>query len=287
MQGVGALQTTQNESRLPSTSTRRPMSDPLVTVVLPVLNEAENLPWLLERIPTHRTEIVMVDGGSTDGSRSVARRLRPDIIVLGQCRPGKGCALVHGYRRAAGDVLITLDADGSTDPAEIPRFVEALLNGADFAKGTREAEGGGSDDLTRLRRFGNRVLTWLANRRLHTDYSDFCYGYNAFWRDCLPSLTFTAPGCDDSTPRPGDGFEIETFMHVRARQTGLHVVEVPSYERRRMHGTSHLRTFSDGFRCLATLLRGGRIPRREAVDLGGSGAEVVIKPCPSLLALDA
>jgi glycosyltransferase involved in cell wall biosynthesis len=284
MRGVGALHRPQEQAR--SAPTRRSLVDPQITVVLPVLNEAENLPWLLERIPTHQTEIVMVDGGSTDGSRAIARRLRPDIIVVGQCRPGKGCALVHGYRRATGDVIVTLDADGSTDPAEIPKFVEALLNGADFAKGTREADGGGSDDLTRLRRFGNHVLTWLANRRLGTDYSDFCYGYNAFWRDCLPSLTFTMRGCENSTPQPGDGFEIETLMHIRARHTGLLVVEVPSYEGRRMYGASHLRTFSDGFRCLVTLMRAGRIRRREVVELRGAGSDIGLEPCPSLFALD-
>lgn len=283
MKGVGGLHI---EGQSESAPARRPLRDPSVTVVLPVLNEAENLPWLLERIPNHGTEIVMVDGGSMDGSRVLARELRPDIVIVGQCRPGKGCALAHGYRRATGDVIVTLDADGSTDPAEIPRFVEALLSGADFAKGSREIEGGGSDDLTRLRRFGNRLLTWLANRRLSTRYSDFCYGYNAFWRDCIPSLTFTMPGCGDSGPQSGDGFEIETFMHVRARQTGLVVVEVPSYERQRMYGNSHLRTFADGFRCLATLLRAGRIRRNEAVELRSSGTEYSLEPCRSVFALD-
>ncbi len=284
MRGVGVVHT-EDQSR--SAPARRPLTDPLITVVLPVLNEAENLRWLLPRIPTEGVEIVMVDGGSTDGSRVVARELRSDIVIVGQCRPGKGCAMVHGYRRASGDVIVTLDADGSTDPAEIPRFVEALLNGADFAKGTREAEGGGSADLTRLRRFGNRGITWLANRRLSTHYSDFCYGYNAFWHDCLPSLTFTMAGCEETAPQEGDGFEIETYMHVRARLTGLQVVEVPSYELPRINGTSHLRTFSDGFKCLTTLMRAGRVRRRETAALHGTGSEIGLAPCPSLLALDA
>ncbi len=282
MRGVGEA-TTEVQSR--SASARRPPSDPSVTVVLPVLNEAENLPWLLPRIPAG-IEVVMIDGGSTDRSREIARKLRPDIVIVGQCRPGKGCALVHGYRRATGDLIVTLDGDGSNDPAEIPRFVGALLNGADFAKGSRKFDGGGSADLTRLRRFGNLGLTWFANRRLRTHFTDFCYGYNAFWRDCLPSLTFTMSGCGDSTPQPGDGFEIETFMHVRARQTGLLVVEVPSYEGRRMYGASHLHTFSDGFKCLMTLVRAGRIRRREVVELRGAESEIGLEPCRSLLAID-
>jgi glycosyltransferase involved in cell wall biosynthesis len=284
MRGVGASHTEEQANSAPA---RRPLTDPWITVVLPVLNEAENLPSLLPRIPSHRTEIVMVDGGSTDGSRALAREVRPDIVIVGQCRPGKGSALAHGYRRASGDVIVTLDADGSTDPAEIPRFVEALLDGADFAKGTREIDGGGSDDLTRLRRFGNRCLTWFANRKLRTHFSDFCYGYNAFWRDCLPSLTFTIAGCAEPGPQPGDGFEIETLMHVRARQTGLFVVEVPSFEHSRMYGASHLRTFADGFRCLRTLAAAERIRRGDAAERQSSTPELNLEPCRSLLVLDA
>jgi glycosyltransferase involved in cell wall biosynthesis len=282
MRGVGELHT---EDQTSAASARR-ASEPSVTVVLPVLNEADNLRWLLPRLPTHRTEIVMIDGGSTDGSRAVARELRPDIVIIGQCRPGKGCALVHGYRRATGDVIVNLDADGSCDPEEIPHFVQALLNGADFAKGTRQVDGGGSADLTPLRRFGNRFLTWLANRTLGTQFTDLAYGYNAFWRDCLPSLTFTMPGCHESAPQPSDGFEIETVLHVRARQTGLVVVEVPSYERRRMHGSSHLRAIPDGIRCLSTLMRAARVRRRDVVERRSIGAELNFERCSSLFPLD-
>ena len=87
-----------------------------------------------------------------------------------------------------------LDADGSTDPAEIPRFVAALLAGADFAKGSRFIAGGGSTDITTMRRIGNWGLAKVVNSLWGGQYSDLCYGYNAFWRRCLPSSHPTARG---------------------------------------------------------------------------------------------
>jgi hypothetical protein len=80
------------------------------------------------------------------------------------------------------------DADGSADPDEIPRFIEALVEGADFAKGSRFRPGGGSADITAVRRLGNRFLhTWM-NVSFGTRFTDLCYGYNAFWADLIPLL---------------------------------------------------------------------------------------------------
>src|SRR5687767_2799244 len=107
---------------------------PAVSVVIPTLNEAKNLPLVLGEIPAEY-EIVIVDGWSTDGTVEVARELRPDARILRQRRKGKGDALARGFAAATGDIVVMLDADGSADPAEIPRFVEALVAGADFAKG--------------------------------------------------------------------------------------------------------------------------------------------------------
>lgn len=91
--------------------------------------------------------MVIVDGHSTDDTVAVALRHRPDATIVMQDRKGKGNALACGFKAATGDITVMLDADGSTDPAEIPRFVAALTNGFDFAKGTRFVTGGGSDDI--------------------------------------------------------------------------------------------------------------------------------------------
>jgi glycosyltransferase involved in cell wall biosynthesis len=225
---------------------------PSVSVVIPTLNEAANLPLVLAEVPLEY-EVVVVDGPSTDGTRDVARRLRPDATILTQRRKGKGDALARGFAAATGDIIVMLDADGSADPAEIPRFVDALLAGADFAKGSRFLPGGGSSDITLLRKLGNAALTGGVNTIFDCDYTDLCYGYNAFWRRCLDELFVSC-----------DGFEVETSINVQVAKLGLKVVEVPSYERDRFHGVSNLNAVRDGLRVLRTIIGEWILPKRAA-----------------------
>ena len=229
---------------------------PKVTVVIPTLNEARNLPHVFAELPDGLHEVIVVDGNSVDDTVATARQLWPDVRVVMQNRSGKGNALACGFAAATGDIIAMVDADGSADPAEIPRFVKALLDGADFAKGTRFAEGGGSCDITRLRRLGNRMLSGLVNVLCRTKYSDLCYGYNIFWRRHVPVF-----GLDIETDVPvgsgtrlwGDGFEVETLINIRIAQAGLKVTEVASYEHSRIHGVSNLNAASDGWRVLRTI----------------------------------
>jgi glycosyltransferase involved in cell wall biosynthesis len=176
-----------------------------------------------------------------------------------QNRRGKGNALACGFAAVTGDIVVMLDADGSADPREIPRFVRALVEGADFAKGTRFATGAGTLDITRTRRVGNRLLNGLVNVAYGTRYSDLCYGYNAFWVHCLPVLDLDV-GLPGEAMLWGDGFEVETLINVRAAAAGLRVVEVPSFEAVRIHGVSNLNAVSDGLRVLRTIA----VERREA-----------------------
>ena len=230
---------------------------PKVSVVIPALNEARNLPHVFAELPDGLHEVIVVDGNSVDDTVATARRLRPGVRIVTQNRCGKGNALACGFAAATGDIIAMVDADGSADPAEIPQFVRALLDGADFAKGTRFAAGGGSSDITRLRRLGNRMLSGLVNVLCRTKYSDLCYGYNAFWRRHVPVF-----GLDTETDVPagsgarlwGDGFEVETLINVRIAQAGLRVTEVASYEHSRIHGVSNLNAVRDGWRVLRTIL---------------------------------
>jgi glycosyltransferase involved in cell wall biosynthesis len=216
---------------------------PTVSAVIPALNEAGNLRWLLPRL-TAVDEVVIVDGESSDGSADVARLLRPDAIIISEPPSGKGTAMRTGMAAASCDVIIMLDADGSMDPAEFDTFLSLICRGFDFVKGSRYACGGGSDDLTGLRSVGNKLLTRLANLLYRTKWSDLCYGYVAMRRSMVHRLQL------EST-----GFEIETEMCVNAVRAGLRMAEVASHESDRRFGVSNLNTFRDGWRVLKTMIR--------------------------------
>jgi glycosyltransferase involved in cell wall biosynthesis len=234
----------------------REHEEPTVSIVIPAKNEARNLPHVLSELQRDLYEVILVDGGSTDDTAEVARMLRPEIIVIGQTRTGKGNALACGFEEATGDFIVMLDADGSTDPAEIPRFVNALKEGADFAKGSRFMSGAGSSDISRFRRVGNFFLNKMVNFLYGTRYTDLCYGYNAFRRECLSVIDLdagVAEGIDEGIMLWGDGFEVETLINVRIAKAGLEVTEVPSFERSRFYGDSNLHAISDGIRVLRTI----------------------------------
>ena len=141
-------------------------------------------------------------------------------------------------------------------PQKIARFVRVLKEGADFAKGSRFMPGAGSSDISRFRQFGNFWLNKVVNLLYGTRYSDLCYGYNAFRRECLSVIDLDAgevDGADQDTMLWGDGFEVETLINVRIAKAGLRVAEVPSFERSRYFGTSNLNAVSDGIRVLRTI----------------------------------
>lgn len=245
---------------------------PTISLIIPVLNEAKNLPFILRRIPQWIDEVVLIDGHSTDGTLEVARQLwrnshiitherrrtrlelqsselsekcrgETTLRLVTQSGRGKGGALRDGFAVATGDIIVMLDADGSNDPAEIPAFLGALMSGADFAKGTRFVQGGGTSDMPLYRKLGNWGFVLLARLLFATNYTDLCYGYNAFWSRVVPLLDLDA-----------DGFEIETMMNLRAAHRGLRITEVASFEYERIHGTSNLRTIPDGWRVVKTIL---------------------------------
>jgi hypothetical protein len=238
--------------RTPAAVSESSNSGPRVSVVVPTYNEAKNLPGILNRIPADY-EVVVVDGRSVDDTVEVARALRPDATIVMQNRRGKGNAMACGFAAVTGDIVVMLDADGSAAPEEISLFVDALLAGADFAKGTRFALGGGSNDITRVRAWGNRWLNRLANVLFGTRYTDLCYGYNAFWRDCLEDLQLDPRRGAEGGKLWGDGFEIETIINTRMAKAGMRITEVPSFEFPRVYGESNLNTWRDGMRVLWAL----------------------------------
>ena len=250
-----------NHSTVPNgTSERRTMpewlpvrsaateSPPLtVSLVIPVRNEARNIAWVLEQVPDTVTEIILVDGNSTDVTLITARSYRPDIRIVPQEGIGKGSALRTGFLAAEGDVIVMIDADGSMSPREISHYLHFLANGYDFVKGSRFISGGGSLDISRFRSLGNTFLLSVFNSLYDAQLTDLCYGFCAFHRRYLEHLKLSATG-----------FEIEAEMVVHAMQAGLRIAEVPSLELPRRTGNSNLRAVRDGTRVLRTVLRDHR-----------------------------
>jgi len=223
---------------------RRRPETPTISVVIPTLNEAGNLPYVLNTIPDWVNEIIVVDGRSRDDTERVAKVLRPDVQLVQQQSPGKGAALRAGVQAASGDILIFMDADGSMNGFEIESFKDALLAGADYVKGSRFAPGGGSIDITKFRRMGDRGICFLIQFLFGARYSDGTYGFKGMWSDCLDSIRMDA-----------DGFEVELLIDIRAHRAGLRTVEVPCFETVRIHGSSNLNALRDGFTCFRLIVR--------------------------------
>ena len=228
-----------------------------VSVLIPCLNEADNLEHVLPLIPSWVHEVVLVDDHCTDETVAVARRLMPDVVIATNHRAGgKGNALRAGMEQATGDILVQVDADGSEDPAEIHGFVGALLAGADYAKGSRFVQGGGTSDMPPLRKWGNLALVGVVRMLFRgTKFTDLCYGYNAYWARVAPLLL------------DARGFEIETVMNLRAVRAQLRIHEVPSFESARIHGEGKLLTFPDGWRVLKAIIRERRNGRTMATEV--------------------
>jgi glycosyltransferase involved in cell wall biosynthesis len=217
---------------------------PSVSVIIPTLNEEANIGWVLQRIPGWVGEVIVVDGGSTDRTVEVARVLRPGVVVVTEPRRGKGVALRTGFEAATGEVMVMIDADGSMDPGEIEHYVRAVDEGYDLVKGSRACPGGGSTDLTPIRRLGNLCLRSLVNLIYSSDFTELCYGYMALRRSSVQAMALVS-----------NGFEIETEIVVNSLRRGLRIAEIPSHEAERLSGQSHLHPVRDGLRVLSVILR--------------------------------
>lgn len=247
----------RNRNRAPE---GRRWANPTVSVVIPTLNEAGNLPFVLNTIPPWVDEVVIVDGRSADDTQRVAKVLWPDARIVRESTPGKGAALRTGLAAAKGDILVAIDADGSMDGSEIGAFRDALVAGADYVKGSRFRPGGGSADITRFRRFGDWGICMLIRVLFGARYTDVTYGYFALWADRLDCL-----GIDS------DGFEVETLIGIRAHRAGLRISEVACFEADRIHGVSNLSAAKDGVRIFKTIVR-ERLRAHPAAKVDGNEA---------------
>ncbi len=222
---------------------KKPEGYPKISVIICTLNEEESLPYVLPNIPKWVDEILLVDGHSADTTVQIAKKLQPEIKVMYQPRKGKGDALRYGIQQASGDIIVTLDADGTTDPEEMPKFIEPLLNGYDFAKGSRFALGL-PHNKPWYRILGNWIIVMTFNILFFKKYTDLCSGYNAFWRKVIEPINLWSP----------DSFEDEPLINTRVRKAGLKVMEVGHLDRGRFGGDTKAPSWRQGFKAIRTIV---------------------------------
>jgi glycosyltransferase involved in cell wall biosynthesis len=231
--------------------TERPANCPEVTVIICALNEEVSLPFVLPKIPDWVDEIMLVDGHSSDGSVALAKRLCPKLRVLFQPKTGKGDALKYGVGQAKGEIIVTLDADGETPPDEIESFIQPLLDGNDFVKGSRLFKTR-PVKMPPYRWFGNKILAITCNLLFGTRFTDICSGYNSFWKKDYLKLDLTY--AEDEI-----GCSMEQQMIVKAKKAGMHIKEVPHTSQGRIGGTSVLKnvklSVNQGFRDWFVIIR--------------------------------
>lgn len=216
---------------------------PTVAVLICTLNEAENLRYVLPEIPDWVDEILVVDGHSTDDTPQVVAAVCPRARLVVQPGRGKGDALHHGILEATADIVVTLDADGQTDPKEMSNFVEAILGGYDFAKGTRfRRPFSRSRPLHRI--LGNWLITLTFDVLFLKPFTDLCSGYNAFRREAIASVAMHSH----------DGLADEPLLNVRAVKAGLRIVEVPHRDLPRILGQSKAPTWRQGHVAIKTIV---------------------------------
>jgi glycosyltransferase involved in cell wall biosynthesis len=215
-----------------------------ISVVMPTLNESPNVKVIFTNIPDFVDEIIVVDGNSIDGTRDEIKKINKKAKIFIEKKMGKGIALKSGFEKASGDLIIMMDADGSHDPKEIPKILEPILDGYDVSNGSRMLPGGGSDDITSFRTFGNKIFVHMVNRMFGSNYTDLCYGYRAFKKEAFEKIS-----CNSR------GFEIEAEQSIRIQTKGLKVKEVPSFEAARKNGNSNLNSFRDGWKIFETIIR--------------------------------
>lgn len=209
-----------------------------ISVVVPAKNEAEGIEQIVEGAARYADEVIVIDGHSTDRTAELAEKAGAG--VWRDNGRGKGAAYQLGIEKARGEVIVFMDADGSHDPADIPKIAEPILCGeCEMVIGSRHR--GGSDEWkgdldTWLRAVGSGFLSVVINYRWKSNLTDVLNGFRAIRRDVAIRVPFFATD-----------FDIEQHMIVQVLKCGYCVTEVASHERCRQWGRSKLPTFRKAY----------------------------------------
>lgn len=226
----------------------QPVTNPLVSVVIPAFNEESSIADVIAHVEASLQslnlphEVIVVDDGSNDNTRYHASNNGAKIISY-KTNHGKGYALKKGLALARGQILITIDADGSHRPDEIPKIIKPLLNGADVVIGSRFL--GNNEKVTsKLHVLGNRMFNILIMILTNKKITDSQTGFRAYNRKVLKGIKLFS-----------NGYEIETELTIKTLKNGFKIQEEPITCDKRKTGRSKLNPFSDGLTILKTILK--------------------------------
>jgi glycosyltransferase involved in cell wall biosynthesis len=225
------------------------MNIPTVSVVIPAYNEEKNIVNMLFRISKVLQalqvpyEIIVVDDGSTDRTALLASKHKVTVLTNGT-NQGKGYALKKGIQQANGDILVTIDADGSHLPEEIPKLIKPLFNGVDVVMGSRFTGLRERDSIKKLHILGNHFFNFLILVLTGKRITDSQTGFRAYKRRIIEEIEITS-----------SGYEVETELTMETLKNGYSVLEEPITCERRKNGLSGLNPLSDGLKILKAILR--------------------------------
>ncbi len=224
------------------------MQPSVISMVIPAYNEEKTIGNVLANTISVMEslgmpyEIIVVDDGSTDDTRRFASNYKAEVLFNGK-NQGKGYALRKGFQHAQGNIIVTMDADGSHSPKEIPDLINPLFNGADIVSGSRLL-GKGKNHISKLNLMGNYLINIIIMVLTKRKITDSQTGFRAFKGEYLRKI------CLESR-----GYEIETEITVKGLKNGFVLQEIPISCNRRKYNCSKLKILSDGIKIFKTILK--------------------------------